>query len=312
MDENAALMANLLAIMASSLRMASPLIIAALGECLVQRAGLINIGLEGTMLAGAFTGFLVCYNTASPGLGLLAAIGVGLLFAAIFALVTIVFRGDQIVAGTALNILALGLTGTIYKAIFGTTGTELAVQTFPILKFPTFWRLPYAGPVLFEHNILVYSVLPLTLAIWFWMTRTRKGIELVALGEHPRAADAVGIRVNVQRFAYVLFGGALGGAAGAYLSLAHANTFVENMTNGRGFIAIAIVILGRWRPFGILMGSLFFGLAEALQFHVQALNLNIPYQFILMLPYVLTVIVLADLVRGARAPRAMGRPYIRE
>lgn len=301
-----------LAVMEAGIRVGAPLAIAALGEAFVQRAGLINIGLEGIMLSGAFFGFLLCYTTGSPEAGLLLAATAGVLMAAVFAVSTIRFQADQIVAGTALNLIALGLTGTLYSTLFGRTGSALSVNKFEALPLPLLSEIPVLGDLFFNHNILVYATVPLTVLLWVWLTRTRKGIELVALGEHPRAADAVGVRVNVQRFGYVLFGGMLGGLAGGYLSLAHANTFTQEMSGGRGFIAIAIVILGKWKPGWILLAALFFGMAEGAQFAFQAAGWAIPHQFLLMLPYVLTIAVLAGFIGGARAPAALGRPYVRE
>lgn len=252
MDE---LLAFLTSVSGSGLRLATPLAVAALGECLVQRAGLINIGLEGIMLTGAFAGFIAGYWLGSPLAGVATAAMAGILMASVFAVASIRFRADQIVVGTALNIFALGLTTTAYQAFFGKTGSDVRSTGFTELPLGWLSEIPFLGPVLFSHNLFVYAVLPLTVLIGFWMKRTRQGIELVALGENPRAADTAGLRVNRQRFGYVLAGGALGGIAGSYLTLAHSNTFVENMTVGRGFIAIAIVILGKWRPWGILAGA---------------------------------------------------------
>lgn len=300
------------ALLHSTLIAATPLLLAALGETVVQRAGVINIGLEGILLVGAFAGMLGSYATSSPGIGLLGGALGGLLLALVFTWFTIDFGADQIVVGISVNLLALGLTGVLYRALFGVTGQALTVPTFPPLSSSFLATLPFIGPALFQHTVLVYLALLLVPMASFFLFYTRAGLQLQAVGEHPHAAETLGIRVTQVRRTAVLVEGVLGGIAGAYLSLAYSNTFIEGMSAGRGFIALAIVIFGRWRPAGVLAAALFFGAATALQFHFQALGSVVPYQFVLMLPYVLTLLTLALAGTRIPPPAALGQAYQRD
>jgi len=300
------------ALLHSTLVAATPLLLAALGEMLAERAGVINIGLEGILLVGAFAGMVGSYFTGSPVLGLLLGGFGGVLLALLFAWLTVGLGADQVVVGISANLLAAGLTGVLYRGLFGVTGQALIVTTFPTLSLPFLGSVPFFGTALFQHTVLVYLSLLLVPVVGFFLFHTRAGLQLQAVGEHPQAAETLGISVVWMRSIALTVEGILGGMAGSYLSLAYSNTFIEGMSAGRGFIALAIVIFGRWRPGGVLGGSLFFGAATALQFHLQALGSAIPYQFILILPYGLTLLALALTSTQISPPSALGQAYKRE
>jgi ABC-type uncharacterized transport system permease subunit len=293
--------------LAATIRTATPLVLAALGEVLVERGGLINIGLEGAILAGAF-GALVGATSGGVEAGYAGAVVGGALVAALFALFVVVLRANQIITGTALTLLSMGATGTLYRAMFGSGGAALNVPTSAPLAIPGFSALPVIGHALFAQPPITYLAYLLAPAIAWWLGHTHSGLALRAIGERPEAAEAAGVAVDRVRAIAVLVGGALGGLAGGTLVLAQAGTFVEGMSAGRGFIAIAIVVLGRWRPFGVVLGALVFGAASALQFAFQAMGWNAPYQLFLVAPYLLTLAALAGAVGRARAPAALGKP----
>jgi len=292
----------------STVTMAVPLLFAALGELLAERAGVVNIGLEGMLLGGAFAAMITTYFTGSPWLGVGSAVLAGLVLAAVFAYVVVARNGNQVVVGTALNLLAVGATGVGYRAIFGVTGAALTVDGFSPSPIHGLMALPVIGPGLFMQPVLGYLAFALVPLLAYVLRRTFPGLKLRMVGENPRAAAAQGVAVRFTRSAALLGCGAMAATGGAYLAIAYAKTFIEGMSAGRGFIALAIVIFGRWSAWGILAAALLFGLATALQFHVQALGLPIPYQFPLMLPYVLTLLVLAGYAGTTRAPAALGVP----
>lgn len=312
MDSFFTLFANSPYLLHSTLVAATPLLLAALGEALVERSGVINIGLEGIFLIGAFAAMVGCYFTGSPFLGLLLGALSGVLLALLFACLTIGLGADQIVVGVSVNLLAAGLTGVLYRGLFGVTGQALTITTFSAISLPFLGSVPFLGFTLFQHTALVYFSLLLVPLVWFFLFYTRAGLQLQAVGEHPKAAETVGISVSWTRTFTLIIEGLLGGIAGSYLSLAYSNTFIEGMSAGRGFIALAIVIFGRWHPVGILGAALFFGGATSLQFYLQALGSTVPYQFVLMLPYVLTLLALAFAGTRISAPSALGQPYQRE
>ena len=292
--------------LAATVRTATPLALAALGEVLVERAGLINIGLEGAILAGAF-GALVGATAGGVGAGYAGAVTAGLIVGALFALCVVAWRADQIITGTALTLLSVGATGTLYAALYGSTGAALSLPTSAPLPIPGLSSIPVVGAALFAQPPVTYLAYALAPALAWWLARTHAGLALCAIGEQPEAAVAAGVPVNRLRVLAVLAGGALGGLAGGTLVLAQAGTFAENMSAGRGFIAIAIVVLGRWHPMGVALGALVFGAASALQFAFQAMGWNAPYQLFLVTPYLLTLAALAGAVGRARAPAALGR-----
>lgn len=293
--------------LAATIRTATPLALAALGELLVERTGLINIGLEGAVLAGAF-GALAGATAGGVAGGYAGAMLGGVLVAALFAICVLVLRADQIITGMALTLLAVGATGTLYRALYGASGAALRAPTSGPLPIPGLVSIPVVGEALFDQPVVTYFAYLLAPVLAWWLTRTHAGLALRAIGERPDAAAAAGIAVTRMRALAVIAGGVLGGLAGGTLVLAQAGTFVENMSAGRGFIALAIVVLGRWRPLGVALGALLFGAASALQFAFQAMGWNAPYQIFLAAPYLLTLAALAGAMGRARAPASLGRP----
>lgn len=303
---------------AAAARTATPLLLAALGETIAEKSGVLNVGLEGTMLAGAFAGFVAGHLSGDPLVGLAAALATGTAFAALFGALAIGARLDQVIAGLFVNLLAAGLTALAFRElfradVFAARSTAVRSTPFEEAGFPFLDGVPVLGPFL-RQTPLTWAALALVPAIGFVLGRTRAGLAIRAAGESPEAADALGVRVGRVRFLCCLAMGALAGAAGASLTLAQSDTFVEGMTAGRGFIALAIVIFGRWRPAGVLLASLFFGAASALQFRFQALGFSLPHTVFLALPYVLTLACLFVFGYGrrSRAPAALARPYARE
>ena len=289
----------------ASVRTATPLALAALGETVVERAGVINLGLEGVILAGAF-GALVGASAGTVG-GVTVGLAAGVITAAIFAAFALGVRADQIIVGTAVTLLATGLTGTLYRTVYGPGGAALSIPTLAPLPIPLLSKLPLVGRALFVQPVPTYAVYLLIPALWWWLYRTQAGLALRAVGEAPEAARAAGVPDRRLRLGAVLFGGILGGASGASLVLAQSGTFAEGMSAGRGFIAIAIVVLGRWHPVGVGLAALLFGAASALQFFFQASGWDVPYQVFLLLPYALTLVLLGVRRGGAASPAALGR-----
>lgn len=294
----------------ATLRLAAPLLLAALGELIVERAGVINIGVEGLMLSGAFVGFAVAVATGSPATGVVAAALAAALLGSVFALFAVWRRADQIVVGTALNLIAVGLTGAAARALFG--GAAPTAEPLAALASGSAAAIPILGPLFLAQPAFVPLSLLAAIALAAFLARTRAGLRLRAVGESARAADTEGLDVTRTRTLAVIAGAALAGVAGAALPLSQSNVFSEGMTAGRGFIALAIVIFGRWRPAGLVAAALFFGAAQALQFRLQARGLELPYPLFLALPYVVTLLALALSSGRAEAPADLGRPYERE
>jgi simple sugar transport system permease protein len=303
---------SLLTALASSMvTMAVPLLLAALGELIAERAGVLNIGLDGLMLVGAFTALVAAMFAGSTAVGIAAALAAGALLGGGFAFFVVQRKANQVVAGTALNLLAVGLTGVAYRAVFGVTGAALTIPGAAVLSIPLLCDLPVVGPAFFNQTVLAYASFALVPCVALALARTVPGLQLRMVGENPWAAETQGVAVGRVRTIALVLCGALAAAGGAYLAVAYARTFVEGMSAGRGFIALAIVIIGRRSAVGILLAALFFGFATALQFHFQALGLAVPFQFFLILPYVLTLAVLAAAGGRTQAPAALGRPYER-
>ncbi len=299
----------------ATVRTATPLAFAALGETLVERAGVINIGLEGIIVAGAF-GALVgagfAGGAAGTTLGFAAGALAGLATAALFAVFAVWLRTDQIITGTAVTLAALGITGTLYRVAYGDAGAALTTPTSGPLALPGLVAVPLIGRALFAQPPVTYALYLLAPALGWGLRRTHAGLALRAVGERPDAAAAAGINPRLVQGAAVLAGGVLGGIAGATLVVAQAGTFVEGMSAGRGFIAIAVVVLGRWQPMGVAGAALLFGASGALQYLFQAMGWALPYQLFLAVPYVLTLLVLAGVAGRAAAPAAMGRRTLSE
>jgi simple sugar transport system permease protein len=292
--------------LAAAVRVATPLLLAATGETVTERSGVINLGLEGIMLTGALAATLGA-TAWGPWSGVACAIAAGMLLAAVFALLVVGARADQIITGTAITLAAVGLTGTIYRQAYGAGGAGLSIPTLQPIAMPGLARIPVLGPALFDQPALTYIAVLALPVVWWVLFRTRLGLALRATGEAAEMARAVGIRTRLIRSGATIVGGGFAGMAGASLVLAQVGSFAEGMTAGRGYVAVAIVVLGRWHPAGVALGALFFGLATALQYLFQTLGLKAPYQLFLMLPYLLTLLALAGAVGRVRAPADLGR-----
>jgi len=301
----------LVSFLAGAIRMSTPILLTALGEIFTERAGILNLGLEGIMLMGALAGFLGAFFGGSLWLGLLAAMLMGVAFSAIMAFLSVTVRANQVIAGTALTILGSGLSVYLFRVVFGIVKLPPSVEPFRALDIPLLSDIRLLGPILFQHNILVYVTLALVVVVQVVMERTTFGLKVRAVGEHPEAADARGINVFLVRYLCVMIGGAFAGVGGAFLSIGFMSSFIDQMTAGRGFIAIAVVIFARWRPYRALGGALLFGAADALQLRLQAIGMPIPHQFLLALPYLLTIVVLVGVSRRAEVPAAFTVPYTR-
>ena len=293
------------------------ILLAALGENFNQRAGVFNLGCDGIMCMGAFLGFMVPYSIKAGALlpygnvlGVLAAMTGGALLGLLFALVTVTFRASQGIAGIGLQMLGWGLSGTLFRHfVGGVTGVE-GIHVYAI---PGLSRLPFLGGVLFSHTPLAYFAFLMVPISWFLLYKTPWGLKVRAVGTHPRAADTMGINVDLTRYQALMLGGAMAGMAGSYLALCQAKMFSDDLVAGRGFIAVALVYFGRWSPLGIMGGALLFSIAQSFQLSMQVWGIKFPYEFAVMLPYVLVIVVLA-LARKARqlGPTDLGKPYNRE
>ncbi|MBX6355757.1 MAG: ABC transporter permease [Micromonosporaceae bacterium] len=297
---------------AGSLELALPLILGAMAGVLCERSGVVNVAIEGQFLMGAFGAALVGTLAANAWFGLLGALVGGLIIAALLAVLSIRYLVDQVVAGIVLNLLALGLTGFLYERLMQTDAAKYnEPPQLPTWRIPGLAEIPVLGPVVFDTNPLVYLALALVVIIHFGLSRTRWGLRTRAVGEHPTAADTVGIRVLGTRWRNVLVAGLVAGAGGAYFTEVATGSFNKNMTSGAGFIALAALIFGRWTPVGAFGAALFFGFANKLATYLSATGSSVPSQFLNMLPYVATIIAVAGLVGRVRAPAADGKPYVK-
>ena len=294
------------------------LLIASLGEMINQRAGIFNLGCEGIMAMGAFIGMLVPYAAGQGGyvpqiynvLGIVAAMSAGALLGIFFALSVVSFRSPQGIAGIGLQMFGVGTAGTLFRHFIGGTQSVQGIDSFPI---PLLSKIPVLGSIFFSHNLLVYLAFLMVPFNWYILNKTPWGLAVRATGTHPRAADSIGIRVNLVRYQALAAGGALAGLAGAYLSLCQAKMFSDSLIAGRGFIAVALVYFGHWNPVRIMGGALLFSLAQAFQLAIQGQGINFPYEFAVMLPYVLVIAVLALSRKNSRmGPVALGKPFNRE
>lgn len=301
-----------ISLFAGMIRMATPILLPALGQLYTQRAGILNLGVEGTMLIGAVCGFATtCATNNNLWLGLLAGMASGMLFSLIMAWLSVTMRANQVIAGIGMNILASGLAAFIYRVIFGIRALPAKVTAFQALDIPVLSDIPVVGSIFFRHNIVVYLAFILVPITWFILERTTFGLKVKAVGEHPRAVDSKGISVSGTRYAAVLIGGAYAGVGGAFMTIAYMNTFTEGIIGGFGYIAIAVVVFARFMPGRAMWGSLLFGLASALQLRLQALGIGIPSQLLLMLPYIMTIIALIFASKNAEFPSAYTVPYSR-
>lgn len=298
------------AVLASTIRNATPLVFAALGGMFSERSGVVNIGLEGMMLISAFAGVAGAFLSGNAWVGLLFAVGAGLLFGLVHAVMCVTFEADQIISGTAINLLALGGTGFLMVIIFNQGGTSPDVEKFSPVAIPLLSEIPVIGQAVFNQSVLVYLMYLLVPVTYVVLFRTPFGLRLRATGEIPEAVDTAGVSVARMRYFGVALSGMLAALGGVYLSMGILSSFSENMTGGRGFIALAALIFGRWHPIGAAGAALLFGLAQALTIRVPPEA--VPNEFIQMIPYVLTIVVLAGFGGRAIAPAAIGKPYRKE
>jgi simple sugar transport system permease protein len=303
---------NLAGLLTSSLLKAVPITLGALSGVLCERAGVVNIAIEGMMLAGAMSGTLVGSLTGSLWIGLLAAIFAGLLLGLVHAVLSITYRTDQIVSGTVINIFSTGITSYISAKFLQVYQDLNNPGIFPHWEIPLLSRIPGLGPILFDHNLFVYALFIFIFVLQFALFKTRWGLRMRSVGEHPRAADTLGINVFRTRYMAVLLGGMMAGFAGGYFTLGSVGRFDEVMTAGRGFIGLAAMIFGNWQPVGAFGAGLLFGFADSLASKLAILGVRIPSQFLLMAPYAATMIVLAGVVGRGQMPAADGQPYEKE
>ncbi len=299
----------LLGILTSGIRLATPYLYAGIGETFGQRSGVLNLGVEGQMLVGAFAAFYIVRITGNLWLGIGAALLVGALMGLAMAFISITLRAKQGISGIGFFLFGLGLSDLLFQTLLGTVQT---VSGFRPLAIPLLSKIPVLGEIFFNQNLLVYGAYLLVPLAAFVIDKTTFGLKIRAVGENPEAADSLGVNVSLVRYITVTLGGMLSGLAGASLSIALLNVFQQNLTSGLGFIAVALVYFGGWRPWGVLAGALLFSMVNALQLWVQVLGLPIPSEFAVMMPYVLTIVALVVAVQRVRPPTALTKPFVRE
>lgn len=311
----------LILVLTSGIRLAMPVLLAVVGEIITEKSGVLNLGLEGIMLIGAMAGFITAWYlqttqvfAVSPAmagwLGLLGGTIAGVLMGLVMSILTVTLKADQVVSSVMLVLLGSGFSAYMYRALFQTSHPQ--VTTFETLPIPGLSQIPVLGPVLFNHNIVVYFTVVVVLGAWFLLNRTTLGLNIRAVGENPSAAETSGLNVNAIRYTATLIGAGLTGLGGAVLTVAQLHMFMQGITAGRGWIAVALVIFSRWRPSLAIVGALLFGVADALQYRIQALGGDqLPYELLLMLPYLLTILVLFRGLKKTEQPAALGQPYTR-
>lgn len=304
----------LVSLMSGMFRMAAPILFSALGELVSERAGIMNLGVEGTMLIGGFAAFLATFVTGSLLSGVLWGMLAGGLMSALFALVVVVLKADQTIAGLTTNIFASGVSLYIFRIKFAGVATQnlATIDTFNRFPIPILSKIPYIGEFLFNQHLLTYFVLGLVILIYLFLYKTKYGLILRVIGDNPRAVDMKGVNVNIYQFTAVVFGGIMAGLGGSFLTIASAGLYTPGIVAGRGWIALAIVILGNWKPFRIMFAALLFGFIDTFQLQVQGLGFNFPYQILVSLPYLLTIVVLVYGRAKSSEPLALGNPYLRE
>jgi simple sugar transport system permease protein len=297
-------------ILSTAIPLSISFILAGLGEMFNQRAGIFNLGVEGIMLLGAFVGFFTVHHWNNNVLGLVCAMLVGGAMGLLMAVITVTFKATQGIAGIGLYMLGWGLSGTLFRNY---VGGITAIEGITAIKFPLLSEIPILGPIFFQHNLLVYITFLLVPLAWYVLFKTAWGLKVRAVGTTPRAADTLGVSVEQIRYQCVILGGIMAGLAGAYLSICQTHMFADNITAGRGFIAVALVYFGRWHPVGIMGGALLFSLAHSVQRSIQVYGINFPYELAVVFPYVLVIVVLALSYKAKNlGPAALGRPYERE
>jgi simple sugar transport system permease protein len=299
-------------LLGAMMRMATPIIFATLGEILSERAGVLNLGIEGIMLMGAMTGFLVSFSTGSVWLGVLAGAGVGMLLALLMAFLAVYLGLSQHVSGLGITLFATGLAMFVYRLYFGSPTVPPIVKPFQQVALPVLSKIPVIGPGLFTQYSLTYLAWILIPLMSILLYKTKVGLKIRTVGENPVVADTVGVNVNLTRTLCLVAGGALMGIGGAFLTLAHQNMFLIDVIGGRGWVAIAMVIFGNWDPVKGTIGALIFGLLDGLQLRLQSVGVAIPFHIFLMIPYLLTIVALISVSRKAAVPAGLLKPYRRE
>ena len=298
----------IIGILTSAIRLATPYLYAAVGEAFAQSSGVVNLGVDGTMLITAFAAFFVVLNTGNIWLGLLAAILTGLVMGLLMSFISVTLKAEQGISGIGLHMFGLGLSSLLFNVMVGTVKT---VTGFQPVKIPVLGDIPFIGEIFFNHSLLVYGGFLLIPIAWWILDKTSWGLMIKSVGQNPAAADSLGVNVDKVRYSSVCIGAMLAGVAGASLSISLLNLFQDNLTAGMGFIAVALVYFGGWKPFGIMGGALLFSTVNAFQLWMQVLGVNIPSDVAVMLPYLLTIAALAVTVNRARQPAALNKPFER-
>ncbi len=298
----------IIGILTSAIRLATPYLYAAVGEAFAQSSGVVNLGVDGTMLITAFAAFFVVLNTGNIWLGLLAAILTGLVMGLLMSFISVTLKAEQGISGIGLHMFGLGLSSLLFNVLVGTVKT---VTGFQPVKIPVLGDIPYIGEIFFNHSLLVYGGFLLVPIAWWVLDKTSWGLMIKSVGQNPAAADSLGVNVDKVRYSSVCIGAMLAGVAGASLSISLLNLFQDNLTAGMGFIAVALVYFGGWKPLGIMGGALLFSTVNAFQLWMQVLGVNIPSDVAVMLPYLLTIAALAVTVNRARQPAALNKPFER-
>ncbi len=300
--------AIIVGILTSAIRLATPYLYAGIGEAITELSGVVNLGVDGIMLLGAYGAFFVALNTGNLWLGLLAGALIGVLMGLLMAGISVTLKAEQGISGIGLYMFGLGLSSLLFKTTIGTVKT---ITGFPPVKIPVLSDIPFIGEIMFKQSLPVYGAFLLVPLAWFILSKTTWGLRLKAVGQTPAAADSLGVNVDRVRYIATCIGSLLAGLAGASLSLALVNLFQENLTAGQGFIAVALVYFGGWRPLGIMLGALLFSTVNAFQLWMQVLNVPIPSDVAVMLPYLLTIVALALTVSRVRGPAALNKPFER-
>lgn len=298
----------LVGILTSAIRLATPYLLASIGESISQTSGVVNLGVDGIMLVGAFTAFYVTLHTQNVWLGMLAAMIVGVLMGLLMSIISVTLKAEQGISGIGMYMFGLGLSSLLFKIM---VGTPITISGWPQIRLPLLGSIPYIGDVFFNHSLPVYFAFMLVPIAWWFLDKTTWGLKIKSVGQNPAAADSLGVSVDKVRYFSVCLGSMLAGMAGASLSTALVNLFQENLTAGLGFIAVALVYFGGWRPLGIMAGALLFSTVNAFQLWMQVLGVEIESEFAVMLPYLLTIAVLAFSMNRARQPAALNKPFER-
>ncbi|MDV8149195.1 ABC transporter permease [Arthrobacter sp. B10-11] len=303
---------SLAGLIAGSVTLAVPLVFGSLSGVLCERVGVVNIAIEGQLLGGAFTAAMVATLTKSPFVGLLAAAVAGAVVSMVLAVFSIKYLVNQIIVGVVLNVLVSGLTGFLFSTVMQANKAQFnSPGRLPIIDIPVLSSIPVIGPILFKQSVVGYLMYIAVIVVWIGLFKTKWGLRVRAVGEHPQAADTMGIKVNATRFWNVTLGGAVAGIGGSFFTLVAIDSFTKEISGGRGFIALAALIFGRWNPIGAFFAALLFGFADNLQSIVTIIGTPVPSQFMAMLPYLVTVLAVAGLVGRSRPPAASGIPYVK-